>query len=64
MSARFEIELKKRIGEEIERLRDVLAAGLAVKDFAQYQNYAGRITALKAVIDEYCGEVETRLNQE
>jgi len=63
-SSRFEIELKKRLTQEIEKLTLELALGMAVKDYAQYQNYVGRLTMLNAVVDQYCGEVETKLNQE
>lgn len=59
---RFEVELKKRIGAEIERLQDELSAGM-LKDFAQYQNYCGQVAALKRVTDEYCSEVEKKLNE-
>jgi hypothetical protein len=61
---RFEAELKKRITEEIERLRDQLAVGMAVKDYAQYQNYVGRLTALTQVVSEFYDEVQTTLNKD
>ena len=64
MSARFEAELRKRIGEELERLASELAAGLAVKDYAQYQNYVGRIGALNTVLAEYIDDVNTAINKD
>ena len=62
--ARFEVELKKRIAEEIERLKTNLVAGEAIKDYAQYQNYVGRLAALNLVIGEYFGDVQTTLNKD
>ena len=64
MSARFEGELKKRIGQEIERLLEELELGVAVKDYADYKKYVGRLAALRSVTNDYCGEVQTKLNQE
>jgi hypothetical protein len=62
--ARFEVELTKRIREEIERLKTNLAAGEAIKDYAQYQNYVGRLAALNLVIGEYYDDVQTTLNKD
>ena len=61
---RFEFELRKRIDLEIERLRDDLENGGAIKDHAQYQNYVGRLQSLKRVLDEFIDEVNTVLNKE
>jgi hypothetical protein len=61
---RFEVELKKLVGAEIERLRDELEAGLAVKDYAQYKDYVGRLASLRKVLGEYYDEVQTKLNKD
>jgi hypothetical protein len=61
---RFEHELRKRIAQEVERLTGDLAAGMAVKSYDQYQNYVGRIKALMQVAEEFCAEVETKLNED
>lgn len=59
----FEAVLKKRIAEEIDRLRDILDQGLAVKDYADYKYHTGQLHALKRVTDSYCGEVTDALNK-
>jgi hypothetical protein len=61
--ARFERELKKRIGAELARLREVIEVGVAITDHAKYQNYIGQIAALKRVTDEYCQEVQTNIDK-
>lgn len=61
--SRFERELHKRIAEEIERQRDILAAGVAVTDHAKYQNHVGRIAALKQVSEVFCPEIQTDINK-
>ena len=61
--SRFERELKKRIGEEVLRLLDDLAAGVAITDHAKYQNYVGRIASLRRVTDEFCPEVQTIIDK-
>jgi len=62
-NTQFEFELKKRITEEVDRIKDNLAAGLAVTDYAQYQNQVGRIAALRTVADYYCNEINTTINE-
>ena len=64
MSARFEAELASRINEEAGRLRDDLEAGLAIKDYAQYQNYIGKLAAYRRVLTEFYDDVQTKLNKE
>jgi hypothetical protein len=64
MTSRFEIALAKRITEEMDRLKNNLAKGDAIKDYAQYQNYVGRLTALGLVLSEYYEDVQTELNKE
>jgi hypothetical protein len=61
---RFDLELQKRISERIEYLKTNLAAGTAIKDYAQYQNYVGQLTALNYVITECYDDVQTVLNKE
>lgn len=59
----FESELKKLITEEVRRIEENLGKGLAVKDYADYLKLVGQITAFKIVLDSYCDEVSTKLNQ-
>ena len=61
--SRFERELKKRIGEEVERLLDELVIGTAVTDYAKYQNYLGRIASLRRVTEEFCPEVQSIIDK-
>jgi hypothetical protein len=56
----FEAELKKLVSAEIERLKDNLANGASVVDYADYKNQVGKITGLRMTID-LCEEVETIL---
>ena len=63
VNTQFEQELKKRIQEEVERVKDIIAAGMAVKDYADYRFHVGRITALRDVADSYCAEVTTKISQ-
>lgn len=61
--SRFERELQKRIEEELQRLRTELEIGIAVTDHAKYQNYIGKIAALKRVVDEFCPEIQTIIDK-
>ena len=59
----FEAELKRRIAEEVDHLKENLAAGLAVTDYPQYREIIGKITAYRLVADSYCDEVQTAINK-
>lgn len=61
--SRFERELRKRIGEELDRLRGVLEVGVAITDHAKYQHCVGQIAAFKRVTDEFCPEVQTIIDK-
>jgi hypothetical protein len=50
----FERELRKRIEEQIEEVKNVLAFGY-IPNFDDYKYYNGIVTALRAVL-EYCDE--------
>ena len=63
VNTQFAIELRKRIAEELKRLRDEMDAGLAIKDYAQYQHYVGNIQSLNRVLDEFIDDVNSKLNQ-
>ncbi len=63
VNTQFEHELKKIIADEIERIRDILSAGMAVKDYAEYRFYVGQIEALNRVAVSYCGEVTTIISK-
>jgi hypothetical protein len=62
-NTQFESELKKLIDAEIERLRDILDAGLAIKDLADYRYHVGQIHALRTVKNSYCDEAQTIINK-
>jgi hypothetical protein len=61
----FELELTKLIREEIQRITDVISVGnrAAVPDFAAYMKFVGELTALNRVVNDYCDEANTLLNQ-
>lgn len=61
--SRFERELQKRIGEELERLKEVISVGTAVTDYAKYQNCIGRIAALTQVSKDFCSEVQAIIDK-
>lgn len=58
----FEIELKKLLIAEIDRLSENICSGMAINDIAHYKHEVGRITTLRAVID-MCEEVNSILSQ-
>ena len=60
---RFENEFRKIIAAEIIRLRDELVAGMSVRDYAQYQNYVGKLASLVRVIDEFIDEATKKANE-
>jgi hypothetical protein len=60
---RFESELNKLIDAELARLHEELGLGLAVKTMDQYREYVGKITAYTKVRDDFCREVQTKLNE-
>jgi hypothetical protein len=59
----FESELRKIISAEIDRIKDILADGVAVTSIESYRHYTGQIAALRRVEHDYCDEVETKLNK-
>jgi len=61
--SKFEIELKKIIDEEIDRLSEVLEAGVGIPDYAKYQNIVGQIYALRLVANEYCFEANDTIEK-
>jgi hypothetical protein len=63
LNTQFEHELKKLIEDEIERIRDILGTGMAVKDYAEYRFYVGQIEALNRVSGSYCGEATTIISK-
>jgi hypothetical protein len=63
LNSQFEHELAKRIGEELGRLRGELESGIAVTDYAKYQNYVGKIAAYMRVMTDFCSEVNDTINK-
>jgi hypothetical protein len=59
----FEAELKKRVGEEIASLTEMVVNPQVTKSYENYQFLAGQIFALKRVFDIYCDEVQTEINK-
>ncbi len=47
----FEIELRKLISAEIERLTAIMTGGMGVSDFSDYKLRVGEIRALNWVAD-------------
>ena len=62
-STQFETELKKRLSQRMTAISEILTDGTAIKDFHDYKRYVGEFHALKNVIDTYCDEVNTTINQ-
>lgn len=58
----FEVELKKLLIAEIDRLSENLCSGMAINDISHYKHEVGRITSLRAVID-MCDEVNSILSK-
>ncbi len=54
----FEAELRKLIEEEIQRIKDNLAGGLAVPDYETYKQQVGKVSGLMSAL-EMCEEVKT-----
>jgi hypothetical protein len=63
VSTKFESELKKRIDEELIRISEILSAGQAVKDYADYRYHVGMFHALNRVSYTFFDEVNTAINQ-
>lgn len=61
--AAFETDLTKIIDAEIERLKNILAAGQAPKDFADYRFITGQILAYGRVVDSYIEEATKESNK-
>jgi hypothetical protein len=62
LNTQFEHELKKRLDEERLRIAEILCAGQAVKDYAEYCQYVGQYRAVSLVADSICDEVNTTIN--
>ncbi len=58
----FEAELRKLIEEEIQRIKDNLAGGLAVPDYETYKQQVGKVAGLMSAL-EMCEEVKTTLSK-
>jgi len=56
----FELELKKLIETERERILENLSLGSSVEDFASYKQLVGRLAALRWVV-EACDDVNVTL---
>jgi hypothetical protein len=56
INSQFEHELKTIIAAEVDRIKDILAAGTPIKDYADYRFHAGQLNALKRVVDNYFPE--------
>lgn len=56
----FEEELRKEVDQEIERLKEEMAAGAL--SFDQYNNYCGQVSALRAV-ETFCDTVRKKLSE-
>ena len=63
VNTQFEVELKKRVAARMDDIRDALSDGTAIKDYADYKRYVGEYQGLKQVVETYCDEVTTTINQ-
>jgi hypothetical protein len=63
LNTQFEVELKKLIADEVERIKDILAVGMAVKDYAEYRFHVGQIEALNKISTSYCDEATSIINK-
>lgn len=63
LNTQFEHELKILIKGRMADIGDILCAGQAVKDYAEYQRLVGAFQALRTVHEDYCEQVNTTLNQ-
>lgn len=63
INTQFEQELRTRLEKEMLRIAETLAEGMAVKDYAEYRWQVGQFQALKRVVDTYCDEVNTVINE-
>ena len=59
----FEHELKRIIDADIDRIKDILAAGDGVPNFETYKRYVGEIAAMRRVAHDYADEVNSKLNK-
>lgn len=62
MNSQFELELKKRLNEEIEKIKDAMSSGISVNSHSDYMKLVGKCAAFREVQDVLCGEVSTDLN--
>ena len=63
LNTQFEAELKKLVAARMADIADILCAGQAVKDYAEYRQLVGQFLALRLVHDDYTDQVNTTLNQ-
>lgn len=63
LNTQFEHELQKKLKDRMIEIADILCAGQAVKDFADYRRYVGEFLALQQVHDIYCDDVNTILSK-
>jgi hypothetical protein len=59
----FGHELKKLIEAEIERVREIVCRGDAIKDYSDYQRHAGQLFSLNRVLNNYYPETESIINK-
>ena len=62
-NTQFEAELKKRISEEVERLRDIIEDGTSVESFDQYKNIVGQLRALRRTVNEFFDDANTAISK-
>jgi hypothetical protein len=64
LDTRFEHELKKRISEEIEKLRDTLEIQVNATIISPPPAYySGQIAALRRVISDYIPDINTTISE-
>ena len=63
MNTQFEYELRKRIAEELDRLRSHLETPSTVADYPTYRDLVGQIATLKRIADSWCDDINKLLNE-
>ena len=58
----FEIELRKLVVAEVERLLENVGHGMGVTDYANYMKIVGEIAGLRKALDA-CEEARIAVNQ-
>jgi hypothetical protein len=62
-NTQFELELKKLIAADLERLTENIFNRGTVTDFAEFKYRVGEINTLKRIETEFCDAINTTINK-